>query len=562
MAHKQNRQGDLPMLHPSTKKLIDRLAEMTELGKLDWVEGENDTLIYSTEGYSVCLAAGASEVVINSIDGKELERASAEELAATTTDEGGSYTDIVAEMTKEAVRIARGTEAAISSLLAGMDDAPAAVEPEPETLDADAPEDVADETEALASDEVDALAPEQPAEPAPEIEAAPSDAETMEAETFGEEAESVQTHWLTDDSAVAETGQTSDSAAAESDLSSDNPSDAVIEADEPPAAAADDPDAQDAASDELESETGVTEAVARLADEVNGRDQSDIGAAAAAAVGTVALAAGMADNDEEESVADTATEPVIDDEPLAEAAAAPATAHTYVPFGLDEDSDEEPVAAAPETVESVEEAPASIEAPAEPVEVTPVATFTTATMDAPTPEASDEVEEVKPEAPAEPEAPAFVSVEPEAFSAEPVAEANAAPEPAPEIDEAPEIAAETPSEPEEVPAEPAAAPAQVYSLSGIGAGFGLGALAAKTEASGIPSGMSPTEPEPEKIIIDATDDVLPEPEGMDGFRPDHPAAAGISFGQTETPDAGNEDDAEAESDGDLLKPRTRFNPWD
>ena len=62
------------MLHSSTKKLIDRLAEMTELGKLDWTEGDDGNIIYSTEGYSVHLPASADEVLITSIEGKELER--------------------------------------------------------------------------------------------------------------------------------------------------------------------------------------------------------------------------------------------------------------------------------------------------------------------------------------------------------------------------------------------------------------------------------------------------------------------------------------------------------
>ncbi len=76
------------MLHASTRKLIDRLAEMTELGKLDWAEGEGQNVIYSTEGYSVSLMDAPNEVVITSKDGKELERATSEELAATTTEDG------------------------------------------------------------------------------------------------------------------------------------------------------------------------------------------------------------------------------------------------------------------------------------------------------------------------------------------------------------------------------------------------------------------------------------------------------------------------------------------
>ena len=36
------------MLHPSTKKLIDKLNEMTRQRKISWAEGDGDTVIYDT----------------------------------------------------------------------------------------------------------------------------------------------------------------------------------------------------------------------------------------------------------------------------------------------------------------------------------------------------------------------------------------------------------------------------------------------------------------------------------------------------------------------------------
>ena len=75
------------MLHTSTRKLIDRLSEMTELGKLDWIESADGNIAYSTEGYSVTLTESPNEVVITSKDGKELERATAEEIAATESED-------------------------------------------------------------------------------------------------------------------------------------------------------------------------------------------------------------------------------------------------------------------------------------------------------------------------------------------------------------------------------------------------------------------------------------------------------------------------------------------
>ena len=164
------------MLHSSTKKLIDRLAEMTELGKLDWTEGEDGAIVYSTEGYSVVLSSTADQIVITSIDGKELERAEASDLSVSQNDEGQSYSDIVATMTSEATRIALGTETAISTLLAGMAQSEA-VEAEPE-MAVEAPEDAINETTALteeAPEEVEADAVETGAvetEPESEIETA------------------------------------------------------------------------------------------------------------------------------------------------------------------------------------------------------------------------------------------------------------------------------------------------------------------------------------------------------------------------------------------------------
>ena len=83
------------MLHASTRKLIDRLAEMTDLNKLDWTESDAGQITYSTEGYSVSLTEDPNEVVITSKDGKELERATAEELSATQTEDGKTYAQVV-----------------------------------------------------------------------------------------------------------------------------------------------------------------------------------------------------------------------------------------------------------------------------------------------------------------------------------------------------------------------------------------------------------------------------------------------------------------------------------
>lgn len=109
------------MIHPSTRKLIDRLHEMTLQSRIDWAEGDEGAIIYDTEGYRVTLTDGPKEIRLSDTAGKELETVSEEALAATMTDEGQSYADLMASMHLEAGRIARGTELAISKVLAGLD---------------------------------------------------------------------------------------------------------------------------------------------------------------------------------------------------------------------------------------------------------------------------------------------------------------------------------------------------------------------------------------------------------------------------------------------------------
>lgn len=110
------------MLHPSTKKLIDRLCEMTVQRKIDWVSSDQaDTLAYDTEGYRVLLEGRPATLVLCDALGNELERATPEELGATQHMDGGTYDATVETMRVDAARIARGTEDAIASVLGGLD---------------------------------------------------------------------------------------------------------------------------------------------------------------------------------------------------------------------------------------------------------------------------------------------------------------------------------------------------------------------------------------------------------------------------------------------------------
>ena len=110
------------MMHPSTKKLVDRLHAMTTQGKIEWAEGEDaGSLVYDTEGYRVVLSGSPTNVLLTDNNGNELERVDADELLQTPHADGGTYDAIVASLATEAQRIARGTETAISSVLEGLD---------------------------------------------------------------------------------------------------------------------------------------------------------------------------------------------------------------------------------------------------------------------------------------------------------------------------------------------------------------------------------------------------------------------------------------------------------
>lgn len=593
------------MLHASTRKLIDRLSEMTELGKLDWTESEDGTLAYATEGYSVTLTESPNEVIITSKSGKELERATAEELASTPQDDGGAYTSIVAAMTMEASRIARGTEAAISSLLADLQDEP---ESDPADLaaaeidtDEDLVEDPINETTAFVTE------PVTPAEPqaGPELtaetveETEPSELSEVGSQDHPQSEEPEQETIATPEIEPVETEFTA--AESEPALTSE-PAD-VIETE-----ATTEENTAPEAETETETESEVTEAVARLADEVNQRQDNGLDAAAASAVGAVALAAGLTTQSEPEETDAPVSD--VDVAPVEIAAVEPAAVPTYIPFGLEAEAEEEEVAIVAATDVASEDVSESDTQESEPQDASPEIgasapfAFTPAAVPAATlwqsPEIEAEVEaEPETETETETEPVAEVAAEPETrfeIAAEPTDEpvsdfqasapafggivddsanapdplttaaAEAAPEDiavAAEVEET--VAVETADAPAPTPKpEPEAAapePPKTYSLSGIGAGFGLGALSAKTEASGIPSARPSGGPAPEKVIIDATDDVLPELEGNLNVSLAETASAAVSAANAEPPAPEQAETPEA-AETDILKPRTRFNPWD
>ena len=62
-------------IHPSTKKLIDRLYDMTLDRKIDWKQGPDGAVVYDTERYRVTLVGTPTEVILSSEEGAELDKA-------------------------------------------------------------------------------------------------------------------------------------------------------------------------------------------------------------------------------------------------------------------------------------------------------------------------------------------------------------------------------------------------------------------------------------------------------------------------------------------------------
>jgi hypothetical protein len=139
------------MLHPSTKRLIDKLSEMTRKQRVAWSEGENGTITHDTEGYRVVLTPEPHAVLLTDALGKIIESCAPEEFSDDTDAAGRPYGSFVADLYREAHRHARGTEKAIHSVLKGLETIDATPEAEPEiALDpAELIEDPGDDTDSF-----------------------------------------------------------------------------------------------------------------------------------------------------------------------------------------------------------------------------------------------------------------------------------------------------------------------------------------------------------------------------------------------------------------------------
>ena len=109
------------MLHPSTKKLIDKLNEMTRKQRVAWIEGEDGSVVHDTEGYRVVLTAEPHGMLLTDALGREIETCRADEFADEKDPSGRPYAQFVGELYREAHRHARGAERAIRTLLAGLE---------------------------------------------------------------------------------------------------------------------------------------------------------------------------------------------------------------------------------------------------------------------------------------------------------------------------------------------------------------------------------------------------------------------------------------------------------
>jgi hypothetical protein len=145
------------MLHPSTKRLIDKLGDMTRRQKVTWQEAEDGRMTHDTEGYRVTLTPEPYAVLLTDAQGREIETCSPSDFADDIDNNGRPYTLFVEELYREAKRHARGAEEAISAVLAGLDaveidagDAPSdlaedAAEPDAEAGDMTAGEDTVED---------------------------------------------------------------------------------------------------------------------------------------------------------------------------------------------------------------------------------------------------------------------------------------------------------------------------------------------------------------------------------------------------------------------------------
>ena len=167
------------MLHASTQQLIRKLHELTEAGGLAWQEGEQGSSRLETEGYVVEIAEAPPAFRLLRGDGRELEKAAAEDLAAVAWPggDGSTYATRVAEMAARANRIARGAEQAIATILSSLSapaKKPAPPPAAPPAPTSTAPAQIANPAQPAAPPAAAAQRPAEPPPPLPPPKPAPT----------------------------------------------------------------------------------------------------------------------------------------------------------------------------------------------------------------------------------------------------------------------------------------------------------------------------------------------------------------------------------------------------
>lgn len=532
------------MLHPSTRRLIEKLDEMTRKQRVTWDECDDGSVTHDTEGYRVSLTPEPHTMRLTDALGREIETCTPQDFAGETDASGRPFAEFVSDLFREAHRHARGAEKAISVLLSSLDEAdttgaaPAEPEPEPESFDhaEDAGDDsrpledhelpeidddehvkeavaaMADEVnrpveapapfEATPEPEIEPVAVAEP-EPEPAAEAQPFAAPFVEpAPEFEPEPEPVAFEPETIPEPAVEAapeptayapfaGSTEDAQAYATAAAFEAPVPA-----EPPEPELPEPELPESATAELEAPAVESEAFAA------GNDIWD-----------AIQSAGPEQGDEPVDLGALAAEP------------------------------EAPEAVAqPETPVQAEEPPP---APAEPQPTTSSNFFTGGLGD---------ISRYRTEPPAAP---------------------------APELEPA-EEAAPAPAEPQPEPAP--APPPQRFSLSGITSGFGLGSThpATRTPPAAEPAPETPAEAPPERVVIDGTadlPDVMPESEPHSGYRmeedqefgfteadlmpgvPASPLPAASEPAEAAPTPAPEESAPEDQTDEETPETPRRFNPW-
>ena len=113
------------MVHASTQQLIRKLYELTDAGALAWRMGDRETSRLETEGYVVELEPAPPMVSLLRADGRVLERAEPDALAAIAWPDGeGTFASRVTEMAARASRFARGAEAVSTKPLSAISTPP------------------------------------------------------------------------------------------------------------------------------------------------------------------------------------------------------------------------------------------------------------------------------------------------------------------------------------------------------------------------------------------------------------------------------------------------------